>query len=68
MPMVKGQKNRNRDRTLSQEVGLMLLGSSIPSSIIMNKWHSRTTSTSLLITMSRIVMTNASGIKIPLKL
>ena len=65
VPMVKGQKTRNK--ALSKGLGLMLLGSSTPNSITMSKWHSKTTSTPLLLTMSRIGMTSVSGTKPPLR-
>ncbi|KAG0514034.1 hypothetical protein BDA96_10G154700 [Sorghum bicolor] len=63
--MEKGQKMRNK--VLSKDTGPMLLGSSTPSSITMNKWHSKTTSTPLLLTTSRIAMTSVSGTKTPLR-
>ncbi|KAG0523225.1 hypothetical protein BDA96_07G105500 [Sorghum bicolor] len=63
--MEKGQKTRNK--ALSTDEGLMLLGSSIPSSITMNKWHSKSTTTPLLLTMSKIGMTSISGTKPPLR-
>jgi len=61
VPMERGQKMRNK--ALSKDEGLMLLGSSIPSSITMNKWHSKTTSIPLLLTISRTGMTSVSGTK-----
>ncbi|OQU84808.1 hypothetical protein SORBI_3004G127066 [Sorghum bicolor] len=64
VPMEKGQKTRNK--ALSKDAGLMLLGSSTPSSITMSKWHSKITSTPLLLTMSRNGMTSISGTKPPL--
>jgi len=66
VPMVRGQKMRNHNKTLSKDTGLMLLGFSIPSSIIMNKWHSKITYTLHLLTMSRIGLTSVSGTKTPL--
>ena len=63
--MEKGQKTRNK--ALSKDTGLMLLGSSTPSNITMSKWHSKTTSTPLLLTMSKIGMTSVSGTKPPLR-
>jgi hypothetical protein len=63
--MERGQKMRTK--TLSKDACLMLVGFSIPSNIIMKKWHSKTTPTLLLLTMSRIGMTNVSGTKTPLR-